>query len=105
MTTNGIIDQYSDSGIKLLIKPIEGHSQLIKIEGDSNSFEFFGKLILAMVEDQRRGKNDFDWMFEPGGAGKNWLKKGSTRGLYFLLLERPKKSAMKAQSERRKSKP
>ena len=78
-TTNEIVEYFADAGARLKVAILEDSEVLI--EGDANSLEFLANYILAYVNRDEHARN-----INPGGAGSDFFKEGSTHGLYIHFL-------------------
>jgi hypothetical protein len=75
-----ICDDYSNKGVKLSVRQIE--KDYILIEGDTDSLEFLGNLLLA----QANFEKDCGLQIAPNGAGSSFFGKDSTFGFYIHRL-------------------
>lgn len=79
MNPDIICEKYKDRKIKL---KAQVKKNMVIIEGDKTTLEFFGKLVLA----QAQFKKDCGFQISPDGAGKIFFHKKSPLGLYIHRL-------------------
>ncbi|MCK5311621.1 MAG: hypothetical protein KAJ62_05900 [Desulfobacteraceae bacterium] len=75
-----ICEEYYEMKVNLTIKPKE--DDYIFIEGDTDSLEFLGKLIIAQANFQK----DCGFQIAPGGAGDAHFSNDSKLGIYIHRL-------------------
>ncbi|MCI0640476.1 MAG: hypothetical protein L0Y72_05675 [Gemmataceae bacterium] len=86
---DSICREYAAKKVKITIRPLPGDDETLLIEGDKNSLEFLGKLLMAQAQSE-----DCGFQMTPHGAGKAYFSKDFTRGVY---IHRTHPAAMKNQ--------
>jgi len=81
-TVDKVCAKYADKGVKITMKPLHDHPEMLLIEGDEIAFEFLGKLFLA----QAKAINGCGFSIEPHGPGSAFFRKRSTVGIYLHRL-------------------
>jgi hypothetical protein len=81
-TVDKVCAAYADKGVKITVKPLPKHPNVVLFEGDELAFEFLGRLFLA----QAKAINGCGFEIGPKYAGNALFSKKAKLGLYLHRL-------------------
>ena len=81
MSVDEICEAYARKNVKIALRMVDDHNDMILIEGRSDALEFLGNLLLAHA----RG-TDCGFQIAPNSAGSSLFDHQSTLGLYIHRL-------------------
>jgi hypothetical protein len=84
MKLNDVIDEYDKEKISITVREVAGNPDMILLEGEPQSLEFLGKLIIAYA--RNRDSQGCASHISPNGPGSAYFSKESTKGLFMHVL-------------------
>jgi hypothetical protein len=81
ITPDRICHHYVKKDVGLTVRPLKEEEDMILIEGNRESLEFLGRLILSMA-----AFHDCGFDISPHSAGKRFFTEAATLGIYIHRL-------------------